>query len=365
MRIIKILFPYLLGVTLLFLGTVAQGQFTLVNTFSPGNVRYEDCWSIQITNPGIKQSVYAELEISKNSKPHLKAVSTAFFIEKGSTQLNFSNLSIEQIIVNTDNILWNQFLTFGEYMICIHIYSYEQGGSGEVCMPLSVLPVSPPQVISPEDGAEVEMYPLFSWIPPVPMNIYKNLGYALKIVPVYTGQLGYEAMSRNTPVLFEPMINALSFMYNVYNQPLNETQQYAWQITAIDNGAEVGKSDVRTFTTKPQGQKPQILLIPEYYYKLRKTDDGNFGTAKGCLGFTCEEERLDSNMQFTLYNAQHLPLTCNDNIALKRIGDENYFILELANCSLFKAAETYRLEVMAPSKNKYVLYFKYFEPETK
>lgn len=356
---------FLILAFLFFIGKLAISQLVIVNTFSHQAARYEDTWKAIVTNPTSSQIAYAELEISKNNQQHLKAVTEKFTLTGGINNLDFSLIRIEQIIFNTQNVLWNQFLTFGEYEVCIRIYTVEQNSSGEGCTSLAILPFSPPVIISPSNEAEVGFNPVFSWSPPIPMNIFRNICYSLKIVPVYDGQSGYEAMSRNNAILNEPCISSLSYIYNMSNLPLEEGVEYAWQITATDEGTEVGKSEVQTVKVNTSKEKPKEILIPDYYYKLRKTEDGNFGTAKGCLGFTCEDEKLDSTMKFNIYDNRGKVLSCQDNIKLKKMGDENYFILQLASCNEFSVKQTYKLEVISRSNKKYLLFFKYAEPETK
>jgi len=351
------------SVILLFISELAFSQIMITNTFSNQGVRYEDGWKATIANPYSSQTVYAELEITKNNLPHIKAVSEKFNLVNGISFLDFTKIKISQIAYNNQNVLWNQFFTFGHYEICLHIYAVEHGVQGEACAPIEIMPVSPPVIISPENDAEVGFNPVFSWAPPVPMNIFKSICYELKIVPVYAGQSGYEAMSRNNPVLKEPCLSSLSFIYNISNLPLEDGVQYAWQITAIDEGTEVGKSEVQTIKVATSKEKPKEILIPKYYYKLRKTEDGNFGTAKGCLGFTCEEEKLDSAMKFSIYDNKSKRISCDDKLKIKKVGDENYFILELANCNEFKSGQSYRLEVISPTNRTYSISFKYTEPE--
>ncbi len=352
-------------ISLLLVSKLAMSQIVVINSFSNQNIRYEDTWKASITNPFSIQEAYAELEITKNNQPLLNAITQRFDLIAGTSTLDFTKIKIEQIIYNTQNIQWNQFLTFGQYEVCLHIYTIEQQGHGVGCVPIDIIPFSPPVIISPNDEAEVGFNPIFSWSPPVPLNIFKNICYGLKIVPVYQGQSGYEAMSRNNPVLNEPCIASLSFIYNMTNLPLEDGVEYAWQITAKDENIEVGKSEVQTIKVNTNKEKPKEILIPDYYYKLRKTEDGNFGTAKGCLGFTCEEEKLDSNMKFKIYDNKSKEVAGIDKIKLKKVGDENYFILELASSVEFKVKETYHLEVWSPANKKYLLFFKYAEPVTK
>lgn len=351
--------------TMLFASKIVDAQILVVNTFMPKMARYEDTWKASITNTHGAGFAYAELEITKNNSPYLKAVTEKFPLSNGITNLNFGMIKIENMILNSENVLWNQFLTFGVYEVCLRIYNGEQNENGEGCINVEILPVSPPVIISPTDESEICDNAIFTWAPPVPMNIFKNICYQLKIVPVYKGQSGYEAMSRNNPILNERCLTALSYIYNVSNLPLEDGLEYAWQVTSVDEGVEIGKSEVQTVKMCTHKEKPKEILIPDYYYKLRKTEDGNFGTAKGCLGFTCEDEPLDSNMKFKIFNNKGKELNCNDKLKLNVVGDGAYFILELISCNEFKVGQTYRLEVVAPSYKKYFIYFKYLEAETR
>lgn len=351
---------------LLFLKTSLHvfSQIIVVNTFNTVVLRYEDTWKASVTNLSGAGFAHAELEITKNNQIHLKASSEKFMLQKGANNIDFNSLKIEQIQFSDNNVLWNQFLTFGQFEICLRVYLNESLEKGEGCVPIAILPVSPPTIIAPENEIEICDNQIFSWAPPVPLNIFKNLCYELRIVPVYENQSGYEAMSRNTPVLNEPCLTSLSYIFHVGDLPLEDGKSYAWQVTGKDNGVEVGKSEVQTIKMCNHIKKPKKILVPDYYYKLRKTEDGNFGTAKGCLGFTCEEEQLDSNMNFKVYNNQGVQLTCLDKIKIKKVGEENYFIMILANCNEISTKQTYRLEVLSPTNKKYILYFKYSEPES-
>ena len=135
--------------TMLFASKIVDAQILVVNTFMPKMARYEDTWKASITNTH----------------------------GAGFANLNFGMIKIENMILNSENVLWNQFLTFGVYEVCLRIYNGEQNENGEGCINVEILPVSPPVIISPTDESEICDNAIFTWAPPVPMNIFKNICY--------------------------------------------------------------------------------------------------------------------------------------------------------------------------------------------
>lgn len=73
-----------------------------------------------------------------------------------------------------------------------------------------------PELISPQDGAVIQdEYPVFTWMPPMPIPPGQEITYVVKIVEILNGQTKEEAMQSN-PAWFENKdIQTTSFQYPV------------------------------------------------------------------------------------------------------------------------------------------------------
>jgi hypothetical protein len=106
-------------------------------------------------------------------------------------------------------------LPSGDYDICVDVINAATGDIlGTDCVTQEVLLVSQVALVYPTDALTLlpeNKYPIFTWIPPVPVAKGTQLTYKLKIVDVYGMQSGYDAMQSNPLYYSNSSIKSTSF----------------------------------------------------------------------------------------------------------------------------------------------------------
>lgn len=353
-------------VLMLLIALYTNAQIIVVQTILPTQTRYSDTWTAVVTNPIKEGMAIAELKISKEGKAILQAKSKMFMLPMGEYNLNYQRLTFEQPVLQPSvGFGWSKYLGQGNYDICIHIRSVENAWEGESCTPLEILPLSPPFLISPMNKEQVDELPLLTWSPPMPLNIYENLNYDLKLVEMMPMQSGFEALARNLPVLYMPNSTVLTYQYSMSNMPLKPGKTYAWQVQAKDQGRIIGETEVWQFTVREQKHRVKEELLPDYYYRLEKsTAKQTSATAIGCLGITCDGESL-KDLKYSVFDKKGNELDTSKGIRMVKAKQSNYYILYLNETPDMKDGKVYKLEIVTIEKNKYSLEFIYHIPELK
>lgn len=200
--------------------------------------------------------VYLHGEIKRNGKLIARANSNRINIPQGGKRIirnDIRKLTDEWWDPEIKKILTRSpVLPEGQYVACVYVYRW---GTRQLltkcCISFQSMPMSPPRLISPKDGAKVSTkYPLFQWTPPQPA--LRGITYELKIVEVYKGQTKEEAIESNPAWLVKKGIRTTSFRYPSSERPFKQGSQYAWQIRAdpgwLDPNLRPGlKSEVGSF----------------------------------------------------------------------------------------------------------------------
>ncbi len=162
-------------------------------------------------------------------------------------EVEYSDAELEQYVMQTNN------MPGGDYVICISLIDAEMGEEvGYNCIPHSVFHPSAPQLVYPPDGSSVqEPSPVFTWLSPTPIPPVEVF-YAIRLVEVFPGQLPYEAIQSNPSFFVDFEVMASTYPYPADAAPMEEGQQYAWQVQALmADGLPVGEnhgySEVQVF----------------------------------------------------------------------------------------------------------------------
>ncbi|BDQ02020.1 hypothetical protein [Ignavibacterium sp.] len=143
----------------------------------------------------------------------------------------------------------------GEYTVCINIENLTGAIlASNICADFTILYPSAPQLISPEDNANLDpmvSYPTFQWVPVIVPSAYE-IKYTLRIVEVMMSQTPLQAISANYPVYENNQISGSTFTYPLDAPELEAGKTYAWQIQALDQFGfpptqNDGKSEIFTF----------------------------------------------------------------------------------------------------------------------
>jgi hypothetical protein len=179
----------------------------------------------------------------------------------------------------------------GSYTACAAAADESGFVLAQSCADFSIAYPDPPELLGPDDGADLtDTSPLFQWTP-VQVPAGYQLTYDLRIVEVLPGQLPSEALRSNIPVYEDLDAMGTVLRYPVEALPLEPGKTYAWSVQALDqNGypasANEGRSEIRTFEVS----EPTVATTTEgaTTLTLESASSGgpNVSVAKG-LGNIC------------------------------------------------------------------------------
>lgn len=265
----------LMGVTLLFSKVMTAQVLIVPEIQSGGIVLRQQVWSLMVNNMSA-QPVRALLSVTvadrNTSQPLMDATSGLLLINSGIKRLMYSDLSPVTYSLATpgfgmDSRL-NQPLPVGEYIVCYRLIDIDNKNSplASECVRVIAEPLSPPQLIQPENEAVItEPRPVLTWTPPAPVYMFSSLGYDVVVSPLYSNQSPQEAMQRNTPVM-TTFATSNSMLYPSSFSDLQAGKTYVWQVAAKDGNRYGGKSEIFQFTVMPDSVSKIISTAP--YIKL-------------------------------------------------------------------------------------------------
>ena len=291
----------------------------------------------------------------------LTAKSRTIQLVKGANQLQVNDLSPIQYsyysaIFNSDTDP-NGFLPVGAYMACFTVSSTGAHGTilSENCISVNVEALSPPMLNTPTDQSILETnYPMFSWLPPTPLQIFSDLSYDLILVEVLPGQSSSEAIQNNIPINSVPRTRDQFLNYPASSIALDTGRVFAWRIIARNNNSFFVPSDIWTFTIQ-SNSLPDVETDSSAYILLKRADGLN-----GSYTFQSENIRIkyysfdqSQQMDMKVLNAQgEIVKTMRQQINY----GENFLICPLGNA--VQSDQLYTIEIEDKSGNKYVASFR-------
>lgn len=244
---------------LLLAGMVSKAQITLTIMEPPaGIVTKTQLWNLNIGYTGTEPiTVFIGLNLFdiNDNHPVLTATTRSFMLQKGVKQLKPAELNpIDYNFVSAavnPAVVTGGFLPVGQYRAC---YSVIQAGKdfqpvlAEDCISLEVMPLSPPVLQFPSDTTVLTVStPTFSWLPPVPVALFSDLNYEIRIAEVISGQAPGLAITENLPVISKGRLLQPLFNYSTMAKALDTGKIYAWQVIARNGEVFAAKSEVWTF----------------------------------------------------------------------------------------------------------------------
>jgi len=219
----------------------------------PQNVFFENLWKCRITN-NETEVVQVTLTgwVTKDGKEIARGTSNPITIQPGGKMVTSADITggkwdydpeYEPIAMRRGT------LPAGSYVYCIRVDRAEDGEKlAQECEDFSIgAKVSPPRLVTPRDGAEImEARPIFVWTPPVPPP--EGVIYTLRIAEVGEGMSAEEVLEDPRPLFEEEGIRTTTFTYPYSADSLEQGSEYAWQVTAMVEGKEIGTSQVWTFS---------------------------------------------------------------------------------------------------------------------
>ena len=255
----SLFFIALAGLIALSSASVNAQVVVTIHQPPPGQLNLEDLWSIDLTNNTQETfTVYLCGTATEESDGLIfEGSSNMFSLPPGFMRVNLTDITIDVEYSNKkyeDIVLRTGSVSEGDYTVCIRVINAENGEElGQACIQQQVAHPSPPQLISPSDGAMVEdEFPVFTWMPPIPLPLGQEISYNLKIVEIITGQSPIDAMQSNPAWFEEDGITTTSFRYLVGARGFGSGKTYCWQVQALDSdgfsiGDNNGKSEIWSF----------------------------------------------------------------------------------------------------------------------
>lgn len=289
---------------------VAHSQVSMTLQVPPSGVLLKNqLWNMVLVNSSNTNAlvrVNLVLLDVQNNQPVITAASAPVSLPKGARQLQARDLgpiqytySIPASRVDMDP---NGMLPAGRYQACYAVVNVEKGNITlvENCIAVNVDPLSPPLLNTPADEEKLlTPYPQFTWLPPTPVGLFNDLGYAIVVVEILPGQGKADAVQQNIPLNSSVYTKNLFWNYPASTKSLDTGKVYAWRVVAMNSGKAVAMSDIWTFrvtAAKPAGT--QIKGSP--YVDVKRSQDAAVATAGSVLRITYDNAAADSSIKYTI-----------------------------------------------------------------
>ena len=288
----------------------SQAQVSMTLQVPPAGVLVKNqLWNMVLVNSGnaslLVQVNLVLLDVQTN-QPVITATSAPFSLNKGARQLQVRDLSpiqysysIPAARVDMDP---NGMLPAGRYQACYTVVNAQKGSITlvENCIPVNVDPLSPPLLNTPGNEEKlITPYPQFTWLPPTPVGLFNDLGYAMVLVEVFPGQAKADAIQQNVPLNASVYTKDLFWNYPASTRSLDTGKVYAWRIVALNNHKPVALSDIWTF--RVTNNKPALdIEKPTPFVEVKRTQDAVIASAGNVLRITYDNAAADSTVKYTI-----------------------------------------------------------------
>ena len=279
MRLMKRLLTLLLTLPLA-VGYVRAQVIIIPEIQNSGIILKQQLWSVVINNlsgNSTKAVLSVAITDKLTSQSLMQSTSNAFVLNPGAKRVTYNDLAplnytFTSIGFSIDKQL-TQPLPVGEYLVCYNLI--DVGNKQQIlateCVKVIAEPLSPPQLIQPENNSTIkDSRPVLTWTPPSPVQMFSSLSYLIIVAPIFEKQSPQEALQRNIPVMTTTSANN-SLLYPPSFTNLEPGKTYVWQVAAQDAGRYGGKSEVWKFTIMPDSVVKIISMAP--YVKLSQHSD--------------------------------------------------------------------------------------------
>ncbi len=330
---------------------------------SQGIVQQSQLWSLLVIN-NENNPLRASIElVFEDQNTHVKVLSGrtgVLFFPKGVNQITTANLgSVQYEYLNGGSP--GGLLPIGRFDACYTLFPEENKLSSPIspeCVPVTVEPFSPPQLVVPEDGAvENTSYPVLNWLSPMPTAMFTDLNYKLIITEVYNGQAPTLAIQRNPVLYVQDQIKQTSLVYPSSYVALQPGKTYAWQIIAQNGSTWSQATDVWSFKIK----KDSILFFLDNaaYPHLQRGAGSSLYGASEKIKFSYENEAGDSAITARLVQKQGTQELLISSLSLPLKRGVNFIDIDLASLKKLIRDQEYVLELTNGWKENWDLRFIY------
>ena len=288
----------------------AHAQVNMTLQVPPAGVLVKNqLWNLVLVNSGngnLLVRVNLVLLDVQTNQPVITATSAPVSLSKGARQLQARDLSpiqyaysIPAARVDMDP---NGMLPAGRYQACYTVVNAQKGDITlvENCIPVNVDPLSPPLLNTPaNEDRVITPYPQFTWLPPTPIGLFNDLGYAIIVVEVLPGQGKADAVQQNIPLNASVYTKDLFWNYPASTRSLDPGKVYAWRVVAMNSGKAVALSDIWTF--RITNNRPTVEVEkPSPFVEVKRTQDAVIAATGNVLRITYDNAAADSTIKYTI-----------------------------------------------------------------
>jgi hypothetical protein len=364
-------------VLVFIVGVRASAQLVAIFQFPPSGLMYKpQLWAMTLTNT-TNNPLLLHVEVTltpiNSSSPVLTGVTRAFTIAPGTTRIDPATLNPIQYNVLSGSYLVDAnpvgFLPIGQFEVCYHFFSHVSDAVtliSDQCQDITVGPLGPPELVYPWDQAGIdETHPQFTWLPPVPTNLFTNLSYDLQLVEMGTNQSAADAVEQNVPIFQQSNISPTALLYPISATNLEFEKNYAWRIVAKNNGTAVGTSETWQFYLKHFGSLQNPSINEQAFVELKKDPETAYAVFSNEIKISYSNETSDSVWNVRVYDLSAdrsettLPL---DTVVMKK--GQNVVRYDAKENSFFVDKHLYQLEVTNSRNETWRLRFEFRKPET-
>ena len=288
----------------------AHAQVNMTMQVPPAGVLMKNqLWNLVLVNSGnsnLLVRVNLVLLDVQTNQPVITATSAPISLSKGARQLQARDVSpiqyaysIPAARVDMDP---NGMLPAGRYQACYTVVNIQKGDITlvENCIPVNVDPLSPPLLNTPANEDKLMTpYPQFTWLPPTPIGLFNDLGYAIIVVEVLPGQGKADAVQQNIPLNASVYTKDLFWNYPASTRSLDTGKVYAWRIVAMNSGKAVALSDIWTFrvtSNRPTAEAEK----PTPFVEVKRTQDAVIAATGNVLRIMYDNAAADSTIKYTI-----------------------------------------------------------------
>jgi hypothetical protein len=283
-----------------------KAQITLTAQLPNGGILLKDqLWNMVIIN---NSNDIAELKLQIDVRDILmgqsviNANSGKIIIGKGMKLI--TSKDVQPVLYNYIATEFSgNYLPCGSYTVNYHLVQETTKGDVPVAdevVRLNITPLSPPLLTTPADKSSIEtVYPQFTWMPPVPMQMFNPLVYDITVVAVEEGQSAKEAVEFNKPVYMNTNLQTPSEKMPSSFGQLQPGKTYAWQVVARSGMAYAMPTEVWMFTIGKDSVAKIIDQAP--YIKISRSSTEVTVAHQGVIKMEYFNEVNDRKLSFSVY----------------------------------------------------------------
>jgi hypothetical protein len=338
-----------------------------------GILQKNQLWNmVVVSGAGQRFNMQVELNVfdSRNGNRVFSATSRLVEMNNGAKQIRMNDLMpIQYQYINSLYQMdagMNGLLPVGIFKFCYNFFRISEKGKeplSEECREIEIAPLSPPQLMMPQDSAMLEaVYPQFTWTPPTPANSFKGLQYELRVVELQKGQNSTEAIQKNIPFAERGNVKESFFAYPSSLPAFDTSVLYAWQITATDMSGYAAKSEVWTFSLSKRSQNR--INVTSSYVWLQRSENPSLFISNGRIKFSYNNLTGQRTATYQLVNTSDNAYHVERTGKVRLSDGENYIDLNLQDKRFWKNSELYRFELVNDKGEKWLLNIKFIDKES-